>query len=235
MRRAGSPQLTAPARLPSVEDAVYQALRQEIWHLRLAPNERLPLVELAARYDVSLTPIRHALRRLESEGLVVNETRKGARVAALSSEELEEIQVIRCGIEGYLAAHGAVRCSDETIEELVERRIDLEEAYRSNDLAGYLRGFRDFRDVCYRCAERPRLLEAVAPQRMKADRYLLYLCRDAEAAALLRDPADQLLDACRARDAKAAESSTQKAFLWVFERLSEMLADSANGTERPVL
>lgn len=141
----------------------------------------------------------------------------------------------RCGIEGYLASLGAVNCTDEAIEELAERRIDLEQAYRSNDLARYLRGFRDLRDVCYRCAARPRLLEAVAPQRMRADRYLLYLCRDAGAAALLREPADQLLDACRARDGQAAESSTRTAFLWVFERLSEMLADAADGAQRPTL
>lgn len=228
MRRARSAELNPPPQLISVEDAVYRALRQEIWHLQLEPNERLPLVDLASRYAVSLTPVRHALRRLESEGLVVSKARKGAYVAALSSEELEEIQVIRCGIEGYLAAHGAVNCTAEAIEEMVERRLDLEAAFHDNDLAAYLRGFRDFRDVCYRCADRPRLLEAVAPQRMKADRYLLYLCRDVEAAALLRDPPDQLLEACRRRDPEAAESSTRRAFMWVFERLSTMLADPGN-------
>jgi DNA-binding GntR family transcriptional regulator len=63
---------------------------------------------------------------------------------------------------------------------------------------------------------------------MKADRYLLYLCRDVEAAALLRDPPDQLLEACRARDGEAAELSTRRAFMWVFERLSSMLADPSN-------
>jgi DNA-binding GntR family transcriptional regulator len=228
VRGAGGSQLTAPAKLLSVEDTVYQALRQEIWQLRLAPSTRLPLVELAARFDVSLTPVRHAIRRLESEGLVVSESRKGAYVAPLASEELEEIQVIRCGIEGYLAACGAVNCTDEAIAEMVERRLDLEAAYMSNDLASYLNGFRAFRDACYRCADRPRLLAAVAPHRMKADRYLLYLCRDVEAAALLRDPPDQLLEACRARDGEAAELSTRRAFMWVFERLSSMLADPSN-------
>jgi DNA-binding GntR family transcriptional regulator len=228
VRRAGGAELTATLQLPSVEDAVYQALRREIWHLELEPNARLPLGDLASRYSVSLTPVRHALRRLESEGLVVSQARKGAYVAPLTSEELEEIQVVRCGIEGYLAAHGARNCTDEAIEEMVERRLDLEAAFHGNDLAGYLRGFREFRDACYRCADRPRLIEAVAPQRMKADRYLLYLCRDVEAAALLRDPPDQLLAACRNHDGEEAELSTRRAFMWVFERLSSMLADPGN-------
>ena len=61
----------------SAEDGVYRALRAEIGRLELAPGLRLPLEELAARFDVSPTPIRHALRRLESEGLVVIARRRG--------------------------------------------------------------------------------------------------------------------------------------------------------------
>jgi DNA-binding GntR family transcriptional regulator len=228
VRAARRAALTVTPQRAPVEDAVYRALREAIWQLELEPNERLPLGELASRYAVSLTPVRHALRRLESEGLVVSEPRKGAHVAPLTSEELEEIQVTRCGIEGYLAARGAAGCTDEAVSEMVERRLDLETAYQRNDLAAYLRGFQAFRDVCYRCADRPHLLAAVAPQRKKADRYLIYLCRDVEAAALLRDPPDQLLDACRRRDAEAAELSTRRAFMWVFERLSSMIADPTN-------
>jgi DNA-binding GntR family transcriptional regulator len=103
----------------------------------------------------------------------------------------------------------------------------VEEAYRRDDLEAYLRGFWLIRDACYRCADRPRLLEAVAPLRMKAERYLLYLCRDVEAAGMLREPPDQLLDACRARDGEAAENSTRRAFLWVCERLTAMLAEAS--------
>ena len=76
--------------ISSVEDGVYRILREEIGRLALAPGDRLRLEELARRFDVSLTPVRHALRRLESEGLVVSIPRRGSRVASLSVEELEE-------------------------------------------------------------------------------------------------------------------------------------------------
>jgi DNA-binding GntR family transcriptional regulator len=62
-------ELSVPLEISSVEDGVYRILRQEIGRLELAPGERLPLEEVAGRLDVSLTPVRHALRRLESEGL----------------------------------------------------------------------------------------------------------------------------------------------------------------------
>src|SRR2546425_12668775 len=97
---------STPLQISSVEDGVYQALREEIGRLQLAPGERLRLEELADRFQVSLTPVRHALRRLESEGLVVSERRRGSRVAPLSVEEIEEIQAIRLGLESFLARYG---------------------------------------------------------------------------------------------------------------------------------
>ena len=220
-----------PLKILSVEDTVYLMLRQEIGRLRFAPNERLQLENLAARYEVSLTPIRHALRRLESDGLVVSETRKGAHVSALSLDKLEEIQLVRIGLESFLAARGAERCTAEAIEQMVEQRLEMEAAYRRQDLEKYVSCFWSFRDACYRMAERPRLLGAVAHQRMKVERYILFLCRDVEAAAQLREPPDQLLDACRERNAEAAENSTRLALLWVLDRLRAMLTDADGAVE----
>ena len=93
---------STPLEISSVEDGVYRALRQEIGRLDLLPGQRLPLEEIAGRFQVSLTPVRHALRRLESEGLVVSLPRRGSRVAPLSVEELEEIQALRLGLETFL-------------------------------------------------------------------------------------------------------------------------------------
>jgi DNA-binding GntR family transcriptional regulator len=216
----------APLRLSSVEDAVYRALREEIGHLRLAPDERLRLEELASRFQVSFTPIRHALRRLESEGLVVSLPRRGSRVAPLSVEELEEIQSLRLGLECFLSRHGAERCTSEALDEMVARRAEMESAYRHGDLDAYLGSFWTFRDACYRCADRPRLERALADQRLRAERYVLFLCRDVEAAAQLRHHPDQLLEACRRRDGESAESSTRAALIWVLEQLKTMLDDA---------
>jgi len=209
--------------LSSVEDAVYRMLREEIGRLRLVPNERLRLEQLADRFQVSLTPIRHALRRLESEGLVVSLPRRGSRVASLSVEELEEVQSLRLGLECFLARHGAEGCTDDALEEMVARRAEMETAYRSGDLDAYLASFWTFRDACYRCAARPRLERALADQRLRAERYVLFLCRDVEAAARLRHHPDRLLEACRARDGKAAEASTRAALLSVLDELKRML------------
>jgi DNA-binding GntR family transcriptional regulator len=214
---------SAPIVISSVEDGVYRALRREIGQLERGPGERLPLEELAARFQVSLTPVRHALRRLESEGLVVSMPRRGSRVAPLSVEELEEIQAIRLGLETFLAREGAERCTDEALAEMTAARSDLEAAFRAGDLRAYIRSFWKVRDACYACAERPRLLRALEDQRIRVERYILHLCRDPEAFAALRRGPDTLLEACRARDGDAAEAATRDALAWVLVELRRML------------
>ena len=218
----------SPLEISSVENAVYRALRREIGMLDLAPGERLPLEELAGRFHVSLTPVRHALRRLESEGLVVSLPRRGSRVSPLSVEELEEIQALRLGLETFLARHGAERCTDEALAEMSEARDEMERAFRAGDLDAYIRSFWSLRDACYRCAERPRLLRTLEDQRIRVERYVLFLCRDPEAFADLRRGPDTLLEACRARDGEAAEAATRDALAWVLAELRRML-DASEG------
>jgi DNA-binding GntR family transcriptional regulator len=218
--------LSSALNIASVEESVYQALRHEIGSLGLAPDERLRLEDLAGRFQVSLTPVRHALRRLESDGLVVSKPRRGSRVAPLTVEELEEIQAIRLGLESFLSRCGAERCTDAALDEMVARREEMEDTYRRGDLDAYLATFWSFRDACYRCAGRPRLERALADQRLRVERYILFLCRDVQAAAELRHAPDRLLEACRRRDGEEAERSTRDALLWVLEQLATMLGDA---------
>jgi DNA-binding GntR family transcriptional regulator len=216
----------APLEISSVEDGVYRILRQEIGRLDLAPGERLPLEDVAGRLDVSLTPVRHALRRLESEGLVVSIPRRGSRVAPLSVEELEEIQALRLGLETFLARAGAERCTEDALTKMESARDEMEHAFRAGDLDAYLDSFWSLRDACYACADRPRLLRALEDQRIRVERYILYLCRDPEAFAALRRGPDTLLEACHGRDGEAAEAATRNALGWVLAELQRMLGQA---------
>ncbi|HEX5469923.1 MAG TPA: GntR family transcriptional regulator [Gaiellaceae bacterium] len=217
---------SAPLEISSVEDGVYRIIRREIGSLERAPGERLPLEGLARRLQVSLTPVRHALRRLESEGLVVSIPRRGSRVAPLSVEELEEIQALRLGLETFLARAGAERCTEAALADMASARKEMERAFRVGDLDAYLASFWSLRDACYACAERPRLLRSLEDQRIRVERYILYLCRDPEAFAALRRGPDTLLEACRARDGEAAEAATRDALLWVLVELQRMLGQA---------
>ncbi|KQX86719.1 hypothetical protein ASD34_10210 [Variovorax sp. Root473] len=80
-------------------ERAYQRLRQEILVGELAPNERLRVADLEARFELGLTPIREALARLASEGLVSMEARRGARVLEASPAELADLMKTRREIE----------------------------------------------------------------------------------------------------------------------------------------
>jgi DNA-binding GntR family transcriptional regulator len=100
----------------TVEKA-YDYILTEIVSGRAGAGTHLRETELAEALEVSRTPIREALRRLETEGLVTVERNAGAAVAVFSRDEVVEIYWLRAMLEGHAAARAATRI---TAEELVE-------------------------------------------------------------------------------------------------------------------
>src|SRR5579871_4158772 len=90
----------------TVEQAVAWKLRRLILDGVLLPGERLRYRDLAERFQVSVTPVRIAIRELSIEGLVELRAHEGARVSPLSLDQLAEVYATRIGIEAWLARRG---------------------------------------------------------------------------------------------------------------------------------
>jgi len=90
----------------------FSQLRRDIIRGRLEPNMRLRLEDLRERYEVGFSPLREALTRLQSEGLVVLERMKGFRVSPVSLDHLYDISRMRIEIENmglrWAIQHGDV-------------------------------------------------------------------------------------------------------------------------------
>lgn len=82
-----------------LREVVFTTLRQAILKGELLPGERLMEISLANKLGVSRTPIREAIRKLELEGLVVMIPRKGAHVAHITEQELNDVLEVRRGLE----------------------------------------------------------------------------------------------------------------------------------------
>ena len=80
---------------PTLNAAVFHQIRADIVACRLAPNERLRIETLRARYGFGGSPIREALMRLEAEGLVTLEQNKGFRVSSGSRAQLHDLTATR--------------------------------------------------------------------------------------------------------------------------------------------
>ncbi|QBI19908.1 GntR family transcriptional regulator [Egibacter rhizosphaerae] len=85
----------------------YEGLRTAILAGRLAAGSALVEDSLAARFGVSRTPVREALRRLEQDGLVQRAPHGGLEVRRYSADELDEVYEIRQLLEGYAARRAA--------------------------------------------------------------------------------------------------------------------------------
>ncbi|MCC6803554.1 MAG: GntR family transcriptional regulator [Anaerolineae bacterium] len=92
-----------PVSLPSLDDVVYQLLRERILRYDFAPGTRLDLSELESSLAVSRTPLKNALTRLEAEGLVDIQARRGTFVVPVNGEKLDEAYKIRSAFELYVA------------------------------------------------------------------------------------------------------------------------------------
>ncbi|MEU9670760.1 GntR family transcriptional regulator [Streptomyces bobili] len=107
----------AGQQLPPVKskaDLVYESLHAAIANGELRPGERMNMDELARNFGVSKIPVREAVRRLESEGLLVSRAHSGVSVTEVDKKEMRGVFLARGAIEelvGRLAAENA----DETL------------------------------------------------------------------------------------------------------------------------
>jgi DNA-binding GntR family transcriptional regulator len=99
---------------------VYARLRQDILRGRLESGQPFSQVKLAERMGVSRTPLREALRRLESEGLVETSHNKRSRVTSISVEDIDELYGSRILIECMALATSMPLASDGDADD-VER------------------------------------------------------------------------------------------------------------------
>jgi len=112
-------------------DAVYEALTQAILEYAIKPDERLNIEELADKLGVSLTPVRSAMQRLATEGLVEIRPRSGRFVASLTAQDVEETPKIRCALECLAAEDAARNLSAQDIRHLRERLRSLHKQLRN--------------------------------------------------------------------------------------------------------
>ena len=170
-----------PAPAITRTSAIYERLRREIIQGTLLPGEKLRIEVLRTRYDVGGTPLREAMNRLSTEGLVTQSDQRGFRVTPVSADELLELTRTRCWIN-EVALRESIARGDRNWEEHVLLSLhrlsripivvdnsrmnpdwsELHRVFHAALLAGCgSRWLMDFNDLLFDCAERYRNLLAV--------------------------------------------------------------------------
>jgi DNA-binding GntR family transcriptional regulator len=140
----------------SKTDLVAALVRELVMTGELTAGEQLRQRDLARRFGVSQTPVREAMRRLESEGLLVCDTHRGFTVAAPEVSPATENFQIRAALESLAASLAARRIDAAGLARL----RDLNEAMRAlpDDDPGYAGLNREFHFAIYEYARSPLLL-----------------------------------------------------------------------------
>jgi DNA-binding GntR family transcriptional regulator len=105
-----------------LHEAAYDQIRSRILNSQLLPDEPLSEYQLAIDLNMSRTPIREALKRLEHDGLVRFVVNRGAFVRGLSASDISEIYEVREQLEGFAAFTAATNMRDTEIAAL-EREL----------------------------------------------------------------------------------------------------------------
>jgi len=193
----------------SKTDMVAALIREQIITGELAAGEQLRQRDLAARFQVSQTPVREAMRRLESEGLVIGDTHRGFTVVEPDDGPVEENFQIRAALES-LGASLAARKIDAAGIARLQGLNDRMRALDEGD-PGYAGLNREFHFSVYEYARSPLLLSLMRLLWASLHGGPRVLRSHAESAR----QHDEILAALRAGDPAAAAAGTYQHIMGV--------------------
>ena len=188
----------------TMTEQVMARLRDMILSGELAPGSRLDQNDLARRFGVSLVPLREALARLQSSGLVRIVPHRGVFVESLSVEELLDIYQVREALEDLASRLAAPRLSAADLATLDRLKIEMEQTAKIDDFEAFLDLHRDFHFTIYRAAGRRHLLQLIAQLwdlSARYRRFQLYAFPERMRTSLFEIQA--ILEACHRRDPNA--------------------------------
>lgn len=140
-------------------DRVRRRLADEIISGKLRPGGHLDEKALAARFKVSRTPVREALRQLAASDLVEWRPRQGAVVATITIPKMIEMFEVMAELEGFCGRLAARRMTLRERNDLLVRHKRCEPSIKAGDKEGYLAVNRPFHEAIYRGAHNDYLLE----------------------------------------------------------------------------
>jgi len=148
--------------LSTYQEQAYNFVRGQIINLGFKPGEYITDAQIAEKLEISRTPVREAFQRLEKEGLLVNEARKGWQVYMLDLEDIYEIFELKIAIEGMLIRKAA-QCKDEGLRrDLADALADMKKAAKAKDPDIWLQADIHLHNILFIMADNERAERMVA-------------------------------------------------------------------------
>lgn len=193
----------------SIREVILRELRNAIFMDKVKAGERLVENNIAKAMGVSRTPVREALRQLESEGLAVNIPRKGTIVKGICPNDAIEIYDIREVLEGLAVRGTCLHISRLEIRELREIMDTMKEYIEDNEENEYVKVHDKFNRIILDSCNNKRLIEQMEYiyEYLKSLRKVSLLTKERKEIALKEHI--EIVNAIEAGDEDLAESRTR--------------------------
>jgi DNA-binding GntR family transcriptional regulator len=148
-------------------------LKKAVLRGELAPGQRLLVMELASKYEVSQAPVREALERLKQDGLILSKTNKGSVVSDITLDEIKDIYALRVLIEGYAIREtmNSLVGPDE-LKHLEKILAEMEQATLVNDTFRLIELDMDFHSFFYQRCNNQLILDIWDKMKAKIMRFI---------------------------------------------------------------
>ncbi|WP_313526647.1 GntR family transcriptional regulator [Shinella sp.] len=206
----------------SAADLVYEALRKAIIEGKIVEGDSLRQEEIAQMFNTSRIPVREALSRLEQHGLITTQRYKGAVVAGLSIEEIDEIFEFRALIEAEVMRLAVPNLDRATLD---KARGYCDAFDRETDPHRWGEINRQFHTTLYEASGRPYYLQNVQSSLDRIDRYLRAQLTFTNGVPRAGREHEAILAACEKGDADLASRLTRDHILDAGRSLMTFLRD----------
>jgi DNA-binding GntR family transcriptional regulator len=202
-----------PSALPadtSLRTQVYDSLRDSLTSGKFVPGQKLTLRFLAKVLDVSLMPVREALRRLVAEGAFEMRPNRSVRVPLMTRAKILELRDIRLAVEGLAVEKAAALATKEQIAQVRRIALEIVAARDAGDSVTDRKKIREYHFALYAIAEQPTLLRMIEGLWLQTGPYMNLLYPKFISSS--RGPEDRarLLRALQAHDAAAARREIER-------------------------
>ncbi|MFY2789198.1 GntR family transcriptional regulator [Rhodococcus sp. KRD162] len=193
-------------------EVAYVELRRSILLGTLDAGSKLAQYELADRLNMSITPIREAVRRLSSEGLIELDNHKNVRIAPMSTSEARQLFEVRLSLDPTAVELAAARRTDQDVANMraaAERLLPVTQTWGEDELVAH----RNFHRALYVASHNDVLIRMLDDLWDKSDRYRrigLELPSGAQPRSIDHEEHFRMLELVVAQDARAAGALTRR-------------------------
>lgn len=134
----------------------YQYVKERIMERTYKPGQYLSDSQIANELNISRTPVRDGLRRLQHEGFLISQSGKGWKVYSLTLEDIQEIFEIKVELEGMIARKAALCENKKAQSKMREKLQRMKYAFEMNDLEAWRKADMELHDVIFEMSDNER-------------------------------------------------------------------------------